>query len=238
MTPVSLCGAFRAREPTRVLGILHSGDEKKEETLEAVAGLEATDSTPKTPGPGAILRNMAGLRAQLARVTGSAELAADLLQDAVVTALQKLNAGEISDPAHLDGYVYRVAVNHLLNHRRKDRSHTHCESVDEVADATEAGLPTESVEADQWAQVARRLLQEVHPVRDRELLVRFYLKEERKEELCRELGLTESHFNRVIYRARQRFRELLQRRGLSKSDFLAIIGLLTLLGARVGSHGI
>jgi len=64
------------------------------------------------------------LRVQLARVTGSVELASDLLQDAVVTALQKLRAGQISDPAHLDGYVYRVALNHLRNYRRKDRSRT------------------------------------------------------------------------------------------------------------------
>lgn len=195
--------------------------------MEAATGTEATESILKSPGRQAMLHNMAGLRAQLARVTGSAELAADLLQDALVTALQKLNAGEISDPAHLDGYVYRVALNHLRNYRRKARSHlVEPRSVDESSDATETALPTESVEADQWAQVAKRLLQEVSPVRDRELLVRFYLKEESKEDLCREFGLTASHFNRVIYRARDRFRELLRRRGLSRSDFLSILALV------------
>lgn len=209
--------------------------------MEAAAGTEATDSTPKSPGQQTILRNMAGLRAQLARVAGSAELASDLLQDAVVTALQKLNAGEITDPQHLDGYIYRVALNHLRNHRRKDRSHT----VDSQGVATALGLgesethrPTESLEADQWAEVVKRLLQEVSPVRDRVLLVRFYLQEETKEELCREFGLTEQHFNRVIHRARDRFRELLRRRGLSKSDFLSIAAALVLLGETVSSHGI
>jgi len=207
--------------------------------LEAVAGMEATPSTLKSPGQQVILRNMAGLRAQLARITGSSELAADLLQDAVVTALQKLNAGEISDAAHLDGYVYRVALNHLRNHRRKNRSYAiDARSVAEPTDATETALPTESLEADQWAQLAKRLLQEVHPVRDRELLVRFYLREESKEELCHELGLTESHFNRVIYRARHRFRELLERRGLTKSDFVSIVAMVTLLGHSVSLHGI
>jgi RNA polymerase sigma-70 factor, ECF subfamily len=206
--------------------------------LEAAAGAEATETTPKNPGPRALLRNMAGLRAQLTRLTGSAELASDLLQDAVVTALQKLNAGEIRDASHLDGYVYRVALNHLRNHRRKDRSH----SVDfrkgrEETDAIETALPTESVEADEWARIAKRLLEEVSPVRDRELLVRFYLREESKEALCREFRLTEPHFNRVIYRARDRFRGLLERRGLSKSDFLSIVALLTLLGEGVRSYG-
>jgi RNA polymerase sigma-70 factor (ECF subfamily) len=182
---------------------------------------------------------MAGLRAQLARVAGSAELAADLLQGAVVTALQKLNAGEIGDPAHLDGYIYRVALNHLRNHRRKNRLRTaDTQSVAVAIHEIEAAGPTESVEADQWADVAKRLLREVNPARDRALLVRFYLQEESKEELCREYGLTEQHFNRVIYRARERFRKLLQKRGLSKSDFLSIVVILALLGASMSSHGI
>lgn len=207
--------------------------------MEALGGTGETDSTPQSPGRQAVLHNMAGLRAQLARVAGSADLASDLLQDAVVTALQKLNAGKISDPDKLDGYVYRVALNHLRNHRRRDRSRTAtAESAAVLADEMEAARPTESLEADQWAEVVKRLLQELSPVRDRVLLVRFYLKEESKEELCREFGLTEQHFNRVICRARGRFRELLQRRGLSRSDFLSIVAVLTLLGETVSTHGI
>ena len=57
-----------------------------------------------------LLRDMSGLKAQLTRVTRDAELAADLLQDAIVTALQKLEAGEIEHRGQLDGYVYRVAL--------------------------------------------------------------------------------------------------------------------------------
>lgn len=207
--------------------------------MEAVAAPETSGGTPKSPGHQAILCHMAGLRAQLARVAGSADLASDLLQDAVVTALQKLSAGEISDAAHLDGYVYRVALNHLRNYRRKARSRAiDSREAGELAGEFEAAQPTESIEVDQWSRLARRLLQEMNSVRDRELLVRFYLKEESKEDLCREYGLTEPHFNRVIDRARDRFRQLLQRRGLSKSDFLAIAGMLILLGQRVISHGI
>lgn len=208
--------------------------------MEAVAGTEVTDHTPKVPAQEALLANMAGLRAQLARVTGSADLAADLLQDAIVTALQKLNAGEIRDAAHLDGYIYRVALNHLRNHRRKDRVHTggFQNGIGTGVDEIQTAGPTESLEADQWAQVAKKVLQEVNPVRDRALLVRFYLQEQSKEELCREYGLTEQHFNRVIYRARDRFRKLLQRRGLSKSDFLPIIAILALLAESMSSHGI
>jgi len=207
------------------MGILRLADEKKENThhLEAVRGMEATDSIPSGSGQQAILRNMAGLRAQLARVTGNIELASDLLQDAVVTALQKLQAGEISDPAHLDGYVYRVALNHFRNYRRKDKSRlTNSEDIPDLTDETES-RPVTEVEADQWTRLVKEVLREMRLVRDRELLVRFYLQEESKEDLCRAFGLSELHFNRVIHRARDRFRELLRQRGLSKSEFLSLV---------------
>lgn len=196
--------------------------------MEALDGMEATDSIPSGPDPQAMLRNMAGLRAQLTRVTGNMELASDLLHDAVVTALQKLRAGEIRDPTNLDGYVYRVALNHFRNYRRKDKSHLeNSEDPAEPADETESRLVTD-VEVAQWSRLVKQVLQDVRLVRDRELLVRFYLQEESKEELCRAFGLTELHFNRVIHRARDRFRDLLRQRGLSKSDFLCIAAVLLL----------
>jgi hypothetical protein len=49
--------------------------------------------------------------------------------------------------------------------------------------------------------------------RDRELLRRFYLNDESRDRICQDLELTSEHFNRVIFRARNRFRELLERRG-------------------------
>jgi RNA polymerase sigma-70 factor (ECF subfamily) len=175
-----------------------------------------------------LLENMPGLRLQLARVTRDYELAADLLQDAVVTALQKVRAGELPDRTYLDGYVYRVALNHLRNYRRKNKSHvSDPEGTTELADTESQGLP-ESFGAAQCARVARKLLSGIGSTRDRELLVRFYLDEESKESLCKQFGLTDAHFNRVIFRARERFRDLLQQQGFRKSDFLSTVFILLL----------
>jgi RNA polymerase sigma-70 factor, ECF subfamily len=171
-----------------------------------------------------LLKDMAGLRLQLTRITKNGELADDLLQDAIVTALQKLAAGELSDERALDGFVYRVALNHLRNYRRRDRSAV-SDQEDGLVD-TEAHSMAENLCSAQWARVMREVLEEVKSTRDRELLVRFYLREEPKEPLCEEFGLTELHFNRVIFRARERFRELLSRRGFGKADFLSLIALV------------
>jgi hypothetical protein len=43
------------------------------------------------------------------------------------------------------------------------------------------------------------------------------------EQICRSLGLPPLHFDKVICRARQRLRALLEARGFSKSDLLGVL---------------
>lgn len=59
--------------------------------------------------------------------------------------------------------------------------------------------------------IVRRLIGELPTDRDRQLLLRFYVAEEEKERICSDLGLDSLHFNRVLFRARHRFKELLER---------------------------
>jgi RNA polymerase sigma-70 factor, ECF subfamily len=175
----------------------------------------------------AVYRDYPGLRALILRRVRDPEVAADILQDAAVTTLEKLRSGEIAHPENLGGYLYRVALNHLRNHRRKDRSGLSSADALDQLPASEKDADWDYVGERQWATAARRMLQEMPVTRDREVLIRFYLDDEDREQICRELQLSEEHFNRVIFRARNRFRELLEQRGFWKSDLLTIatIGL-------------
>jgi len=173
----------------------------------------------------AVYRDYPGLRALILRRVRDPELAADILQDAAVTTLEKLRSGEIADPENLGGYLYRVALNHLRNHRRKDRSTVSSPDGLEELPAPESDTDWENVGGRQWATAARRMLEEMPVARDREVLVRFYLDDEDREKICRELRLSEEHFNRVIFRARNRFRELIEDRGFRRADLLTIAAL-------------
>ena len=185
----------------------------------------------------AVFRDFPGLRALILRRMGDPEAAADLLQDAAVTTLEKLRTGEIADPANIGGYLYRVALNHLRNYRRKERTAVeNRQALDQpfadVADGADAA-------SEQWAETARRVLEAMPRVRDREILVRFYLNDEEGEHICRDMHLSPAHFSRVIHRARLRFRELLEGTGFVKSDLLlAVFAIATavvklpLFGAR------
>ena len=168
----------------------------------------------------AVYRDYPGLRALILRRVRDPEVAADILQDAAVTTLEKLRKGEIAHPENLGGYLYRVAINHLRNHRRKDRTAVSSpELLEELRDSIE-DPDWERVGRPQWAAAARRMLEEMPAARDRELLVRFYLNDEEKDTICRELSLSQEHFNRVIFRARSRFRELVELRGFGRRDLL------------------
>jgi RNA polymerase sigma-70 factor, ECF subfamily len=182
----------------------------------------------------AVYRDFPGLRALILRRVRDPEVAADILQDAAVTTLEKLRSGEIAHPENLGGYLYRVALNHLRNHRRKDRSAlSSSDALDELP--SEHDSDWEKIRGGQWASAARRMLEEMPVARDREVLVRFYLDDEDREKICRKLQLSEEHFNRVIFRARNRFRELIEHRGFRKVDLLSVAAIaLCLSGAGWG----
>lgn len=179
----------------------------------------------------AVYRDYPGLRALILRRVRDPEVAADILQDAAVTTLEKLRKGEIANPENVGGYLYRVALNHLRNHRRKDRSAL--SSADDIQELPENEDDPEwqRVGRRQWADAARRLLEELPTVRYRDVLVRFYLDDRSRDEVCAEFQLTPEHFNRVIFRARARFRELVVRRGYFKSDLLTVVALSVHLSA-------
>lgn len=177
-------------------------------------------------------RDSSGVHALILRRARDPEVAADILQDAAVTTLEKLRRDEIAQPENVGGYLYRVAMNHLRNLRR---THPTAQCMVDVPEE-ELTVPQDDPEWDsvgrlQWAQEASRLLEEMPAPRDREVLARFYLHDEPKEAICRDLRLTGEHFNRVIFRARNRFRELLERRGYGHSDFLTIVAFVVWLGA-------
>jgi RNA polymerase sigma-70 factor (ECF subfamily) len=181
-----------------------------------------TDSTSHLAS---VYRDYPDLRARILRRVRDPEAAADILQDAAVTTLEKLRSGEIAHPEDVGGYLYRVALNHLRNHRRKDRSAlSSADALDELP-ASENEADWEDFRGRQWATAARRMLEEMSVARDREVLVRFYLNDEDSGKICRELHLPQGHFNRVISRARNRFRELIEHRGFRKADLLTIVAL-------------
>lgn len=164
-----------------------------------------------------IQRYSKGLFSLLRRKTNDNDLADDLHQDTFRIVLERLRAGGLENPAQLAGFIHATAKNLVIAHFRKQARRKTEPDYATVENASHQGVSQgEAMQRDQQAKLIRTLLAELRSERDRELLLRFYLCEEDKQSICDALDLSDKHFNRVIFRARERFRELLlkhERRG-------------------------
>jgi len=133
----------------------------------------------------------------------------DLCQETFRLVLEKVRRGDLREAEKLSGFICSLARNLAIDYFRQA-------SRREMAEDIEVSRPVSDPAPDQLsvllqkekAGAIRQVLKELNSARDRELLYRFYIAEEDKERICADLGLSSLHFNRVLYRARERFREL------------------------------
>src|SRR6201996_3832004 len=173
-----------------------------------------------------IEKNYVGLRLLVARRCRDPHIAADLLNEAVCTTWSKWQAGKIERPEQIAGYVLQVTMNLLRNHRRaiveRPEKRADAAKLQELASEGEPG--DETIEREIAVQV-KNVIRGMSSQRDRAILVRFYLDEEDKETICRDLGLTALQFDKILHRARGRLRKLLESGGFGRSDLLSVLVL-------------
>jgi len=159
-----------------------------------------------------VLRYSRGLLYLLRRLGAPPELAQDLHQETLRIGLERLRRRGLDEPAGLAGFLRGTARNLIIAERRKNARRRTDADDEELAQAVHpAPSQLSAVLQDEEAETVRRLIGELPTDRDRQLLLRFYVAEEEKETICSDLGLDSLHFNRVLFRARQRFKELLER---------------------------
>lgn len=154
-----------------------------------------------------------GLRYKLRGMSRDPALADDLLQDTFRIVLERLRDRGLDEPEKLAGFLLRTARNlFLADYRKKSRRGENLDAPEPETEGRSSPGQLRRVLADEQADAVRRLLGEMGTPRDRQILFRFYLAEEDKEDICADLGLSSLHFNRVLYRARERFRDLVLQR--------------------------
>ncbi len=179
----------------------------------------------------ALHENYPGLVSLLVRRIGDRQLAQDVLHDAIVTALSRLEAGSPVPPDVLAGFVFRTAMNHLRNRRRQERLRVSDDTPVERIAAEVGEEPAEQSRQASMRELVRHVLQGLSSNRDREMLVRYYLDEEDKLQICESFAMTGAQFDRVIFRARDRMRALVERSGCNRWDVLGLALLVFVLVA-------
>jgi len=153
-----------------------------------------------------------GLGYLLTRRVGDDERARDLLQETFCIAIEKLREQEIEQPERLAGYLRGIALRVALNAgRRMKREPVGLSESTIAAVSREQRRQFQQVASEEAKSAVRKLLRSMPVERDRELLIRLYVHDQDKQQICRELGLDSLHFNRVLFRAKNRFKELLEK---------------------------
>jgi RNA polymerase sigma-70 factor (ECF subfamily) len=132
----------------------------------------------------------------------------DLFQETFRIAIEKIRAGALREPERLSGFLCALARNLAIQHFRKIARHPSAGDPDPEALAAPGAGPLEELLRSERAAITRRVLSELPSDRDRQILYRFYIAEDDKDRICRDLALTSLHFNRVLFRARERYRTL------------------------------
>lgn len=150
----------------------------------------------------------------LKRLTRDETAADDLYQETFRLVIEKVRGGELREAEKLPGFVSSMARNLFLGSvrrsGRRQKWHGDAEAAETAPDPAPGQLTR--LLAQERAATVRRVLAELGNDRDREILSRYYIADEAKEDICRDLELSDLHFNRVLFRARQRYKELFERR--------------------------
>jgi RNA polymerase sigma-70 factor (ECF subfamily) len=138
-----------------------------------------------------------GIRFYLRRQLGPRQLDANV-RDALDAVVQGIRRGELPTPAELNGYVQTILrrlvaarIDRVPNARRDQMD---LESTTRIADWANNAPAT--VMLRQRAEQVEWLLDEL-PARDREILTRFYLREQTEDQICSEMAVSGTQFRLV-----------------------------------------
>jgi RNA polymerase sigma-70 factor (ECF subfamily) len=150
-----------------------------------------------------------GVAIIISRIVRNESSAEDLSQETFKIALEKIRDGDVREPERLSGFICGVARNVAIDYIRKTRRVTNQE---EIGGAEQIRDPRPDQFEHLWrkemAEIVRQVISELKVERDREVLSRYYIAEEDKDQVCAELGLDRKQFNSIIFRALKRYKEL------------------------------
>jgi RNA polymerase sigma factor (sigma-70 family) len=160
-----------------------------------------------------------GVRYYLCRQLGPQDLD-DKVHDTFLIVVQAIRRGELREPERLMGFVHTVVrrqvaaqIDRAVQGRREQAD---MDLTISVCDGRQT--PEDEAILREHQQVAETVLRSVS-TRDREILTRFYLMEQTQEEICVEMGLSETQFRLLKSRAKARFGELGRKRLARRTIF-------------------
>lgn len=136
---------------------------------------------------------------------GASADAEDLCQKTLIIALKRIKEGGVREPEKLSGFILGIARKLIKKHfgtirEIPDDAKAYSDRVDASPGPLERLIRNEAAE---------KSIQAI-PDRDREVLYRYYVLEENRQDICAELNISIRNFPLVLHRARNRFKKIFQ----------------------------
>ncbi|HSL06288.1 MAG TPA: sigma-70 family RNA polymerase sigma factor [Nitrospiraceae bacterium] len=142
-----------------------------------------------------------GIRLLAQRQIGSDDCE-DVAQETILTTIKAIQSGAIYNEEAIPAFARTVAQRHIIriiHERQSSRNEVaaifHSSVADRLNNPEQAALAIER-------QALMVSVLKAMSIRDRMVLTRFYLDEETKEQICAEMGLTETQFRLIKSRAK------------------------------------
>jgi len=166
-----------------------------------------------------------GIRFYLCRQLGPQELD-DKVHDTFVVVVQAIRRGELREPERLMGFVRTIVRRQVAAHidRVVQNRREQAEFDSSVRVPDPRGNPEEAAIFHQRIGLIRQVLTDLSK-RDRDILTRFYIDEQSQDQICSDMGLTETQFRLLKSRAKARFGELGRKKLVHKT--LSVISVRT-----------
>jgi len=158
-----------------------------------------------------VQRYQRGLYVMLFNRAKNKALAEDIAQESLTLVLTKVRNNDLRDPTKLAAYIIQIGKNQLLMHYRQQSKFDIIDDAD--LDSITHGqaahtTPEQAAINEQLGELIQEVLSELKQTRDQDIIKGFYLSGKTKQDLCDVHKVTPAHFDRVLYRARERFKKL------------------------------
>lgn len=176
-----------------------------------------------------------GLTFILNKQTQNQALSQDLAQDTFIVVIQKARDNAITNPAALSAFIRQIGINLLIGYKRKEtRRNTHGVDNIEIHAPTDNMEISQALHSDKLLQITTQLLNELKTPRDKEILQSYFIYDKNKQQICQDLDLSAEHFDRVLFRARQRLKQLIQHKLGDPQNKSANVSTLLSIGILLG----
>lgn len=141
--------------------------------------------------------------------------------------IEHAREGKIEVPEALSAYIRQTAVNLMLAYyRKKERRATDVDPDIQTYVADQAPSLTHALHFKKLFALAEQLINEMTNQRYQEILRQHFIFGLDKAEVCTYLEVSSEHFDRVLYRARERLKQMILNEFNQQGDYKDLLHLL------------